>query len=82
MHIPAMAMTLDQIVEETLSLSKEQVAELVDRLTMDLHQSADPALEAAWKKTTRRRLDEIGNGTVQGIPGEEVSVRIRQIVGR
>ncbi len=77
-----MAMTLDQIIAETLRLPKEQVAELVDRLTMDLHQSVDPALEAAWKKATRRRLDEISNGTVQGIPGEEVSARIRQIVGR
>ena len=67
-----MAMTVDQIVEETLRLPKEQVAELVDRLTMDLHQSVDPALEADWKRETRRRLDEISKGLVPAIPGNKV----------
>ena len=77
-----MAMTVDQIVEETRRLPKEQVAELVDRLTMDLHQTVDPALEADWKTETRRRLDEISKGIVHGIPGDEVTAKIRQIVGR
>lgn len=82
MLTPAMTMTVDQIVEETLRLPKEQAVELVDRLTMDLHQTVDPVLEADWKKETRRRLDEISKGIVHGIPGDEVTAKIRQIVGR
>ena len=31
---------------------------------------------------TRRRLPEIESGSVQGIPGDEVSARIRKVVGR
>ena len=75
-------MTLDQIVEETRQLPSGQVAELVDALTLHLHQSIDPAVESAWKKETSRRVAEIQSEQVKGIPLEEVSERIRAIVGR
>jgi putative addiction module component (TIGR02574 family) len=75
-------MTLDQIVEETRQLTREQVAELVDYLTLSLHQAMEPDVETAWKTEVNRRVAEIQSGQVQGIPGEEVSARIRQLVGR
>jgi putative addiction module component (TIGR02574 family) len=74
-------MTLDQIVEETRQWPPEKIGELLDRLTEDLHGS-DPEIEAAWQTEIGRRLEEIQSGKVQGIPGEEVSARIRKIVGR
>jgi len=40
-------MTLDQIVEEARRLPREQMPELVDHLTLDLHQAKDPAAENA-----------------------------------
>jgi len=75
-------MTLDQIIEEAHRLPREQVAELVDRLTLELLHSVDPSIEDAWKRETRRRLEEIESGRVQAVPGDEVSARIRKIVGR
>jgi putative addiction module component (TIGR02574 family) len=75
-------MTLDQIIEEAHRLPREQVAELIDRLTLELHQTIDPPLEDAWKQEVRLRLTEIESGSVQGVPGDEVSARIRKIVGR
>jgi putative addiction module component (TIGR02574 family) len=77
-----MPITVDQIVEEARHLPREQIAELVDRLTLSLHETADPGVEEAWKKETRRRVAEIENGEVQGIPGDEVSARVRRIIGR
>jgi len=77
-----MSMTLDQIIEEARRLPREQVADLVDRLTLELHQTIDPSVEAAWKKETRRRVADIESDHVQGLPGDEVSGRIRKIVGR
>ena len=74
-------LTLEQIVEETRHWPPEKVGELVGRLTEDLH-SSDPETEAAWKAEIDRRIEEIQNGNVQGIPGEEVSARIRKIIGR
>lgn len=75
-----MPMTAQQIVDETRGWSRERVAELVDRLTLALHETPSE-IQEAWKKETRRRVAEIENGHVEGIPGDEVSARIRRIVG-
>ena len=72
--------TLDQIVEETRQWPPEKVGELVGRLTEGLHAS-DPETETAWQGEINRRVKEIQSGAVEGIPGEEVSARIRKIVG-
>lgn len=74
--------TPDLIVEEARHWPPVQVAELVDRLTLELHHAIDPEIEDAWKQETRRRLTELETGQVEAIPGETVSERIRQIVGR
>jgi putative addiction module component (TIGR02574 family) len=72
---------LDQIVEETRQWPPEKIGELVGRLTQDLHAS-DTEIEAAWQAEIAHRIHDIQTGKVQGIPGEEVSERIRKIVGR
>jgi putative addiction module component (TIGR02574 family) len=76
-----MALTLDQIVEEARQLPREQVAELVDRLTFELHDEPDTKIDAAWAEEVERRLAEIRSGKVKPIPGEEVMARARKIVG-
>ena len=76
-----MSLTLDQIVEETRQLPRAQVAELVDRLTFELHDGPDAETDAAWAEEVERRLAEIRSGQVQGIPGEEVMARARKLVG-
>lgn len=80
MLIP-MPMTLDQIVEEARHWPPEKVGELVGRLTEDLH-TGDPEIEAEWKAEIARRIEEIRFGKVHCIPGEEMSARVRKIVGR
>ena len=75
-------MTLEQIVKETRGWPREQLGELLDRLTLELHQADDPEVADAWRQELRRRLAEIESGQVQGIAGEEVSARVRRIVGR
>ena len=72
---------MEQIMEEARRWPPEKVGELVGRLTEDL-QSSNPEIEIAWKNEVQRRVEQIQNGTVQGIPAEEVSARIRKIVGR
>jgi putative addiction module component (TIGR02574 family) len=77
-----MPMTVEQIIEEARHWSREQVAELVDRLASTLQSEVDPKIEEAWKQETRRRLAELESGQVQAVPGEIVAERIRKIVGR
>jgi len=76
-----MPITLDEIVEETRQWPPEKVGELVDRLSGDLH-ACDEETEAAWQAEISRRIQDIHSGKVRGIPGEEVSARVRKIVGR
>jgi putative addiction module component (TIGR02574 family) len=74
-------LTLEQIVEEARHWPPEKIGELVGRLTEDLHAS-DPEIETAWKTEVNRRVEEIQTGQVQGIPGDEVSARVRRTIGR
>ena len=75
-------MTLDQIVEETRRLPRQQMAELVDRLTLSLHQAMEPRVELEWREVVSGRVAEIRSGSVEGISGDEISERIGKIVGR
>lgn len=77
-----MPMTPEQIVEEASHLPREQMAEIVDRLTLTLHNDVEPKIETAWKQETRRRLAELESGKTQAVSGDTVSNRIRKIVGR
>jgi len=81
MFLP-MALTLDQIVEEAQQWPDDVVADLVDRLMLARHGLNDPTLNPAWQSAVSRRVEEIRSGKVAGIPGEVVSARIRQSVGR
>ena len=77
-----MPMTLDSIVEETRHLPADVVAELVDRILLARHGGIETTVEETWKAEARRRVAEIENGRVEGIPGEEVSARIRKMLGQ
>lgn len=74
-------MTLDQIVEETKLLPEDVVAKLVDRIYLARHGGIEPDVEADWKTEIHRRIAEIEEGKVEGIPVEESLARIRKIVG-
>jgi hypothetical protein len=75
-------MTIEQIVEETRLWPEDTVAELIDRITLAKHGGLAPDREAAWADVAARRSAEIDSGREKLVPGEEVSARIRRIVGR
>ena len=78
-------MSVEQLEQSVLQLSPEQRLLFLDWIYAhenELVGGVDMTIEQAWKQETRRRIVEIDTGVVQGIPGEEVSARIRHIVGR
>lgn len=77
----AMALTVDQIVEETRSWSDAKLLLLVHQLERRLH-DVEPRIEEAWIAEAHRRIEEIEAGKSQLVPGEDVTERIRCIVGR
>jgi hypothetical protein len=77
-----MAITLDAIVEETAQLPEDVVAELVERILVRCHGGVESDVEAAWKVETRRRITEITQGKVEGVPLEESLTRAARALGR
>ena len=77
-----MSMSVDQIVAEARQLPPEMVAELFDRIGLELHGGLDPKVEEAWAAEALRRLKEIDSGVSKPIPGDEVMARARAIIGR
>ncbi|MDF9833363.1 hypothetical protein M2103_001587 [Ereboglobus sp. PH5-5] len=77
-----MPMTIDQIVNETRSLPRDVVAELVDRILMESHGGQNAEHSAAWSAVVHSRIGDIRSGKIKGIPAEQSSKKIRQIVGR
>jgi putative addiction module component (TIGR02574 family) len=77
-----MSLTVEQIAEEALSLPSEARALLADRLAESLDPLEDGYTRTLWIDEAMRRRDDIRNGRVQTIPGDEVLSRIRQMFSR
>ena len=57
-----MAVSLDQIVEETREMPGEVVAGLIDRIMAARHGGVEPSVATAWKTEINRRITEIESG--------------------
>jgi putative addiction module component (TIGR02574 family) len=77
-----MPMTMEQLAEEALALPSEQRALLADRLVESLDADEVSRLDHLWAAEAKRRRDEVRQGRVQTIPGEEALARVRRSLGR
>jgi len=72
--------SIEQLTEEILSLPSELRALLADKLVESLEFDADPAIQAIWVTEAKRRRDEVRDGSVQPIPGEDALAQVRQLI--
>jgi hypothetical protein len=70
--------SLEQLTQEMLSLPSVSRALLSEKLVESLEFDADPSLQAAWVTEAKRRRNEIRNGTVTSISGEEALAQVRR----
>ncbi len=77
-----MPMTIDQIAEEALALPSEARALLADRLVESLDAAEANRIDKLWATEAKRRRDEVRQGRVQTIPGDEALARVRRSLGR
>jgi hypothetical protein len=73
------ALTLDKICEDALGPSDESKAALAERIVEYLETHANPDLERVHLDTVKRRKDEMRNGQVVAIDGQDASVMARRI---
>ena len=77
-----MARAIEDIERDIRALDAEAKRELLRALIDELDAPADPEVERAWLEASQRRLREIVEGTVEGVPGKQVMDRLRSRLGR
>jgi putative addiction module component (TIGR02574 family) len=63
---------LHKTEEEALHLSKEERAQLIQRLVLSLDSPSDQELSSDWLLEARRRAEELDDESVHAVPSEDV----------
>ena len=72
--------TPEQLMEEILSLPSQSRAMLADKLVESLEFDVDSEIQALWITEAKRRRDEIRNGVIQPVPGEDALAQVRRLI--
>jgi hypothetical protein len=72
--------SIEQLTEELLALPSVSRALLADKLVESLEFDTDPTVQATWVTEAKKRRDQIRNGSVQPIPGEEALTQVRRLL--
>ncbi|HLO85621.1 MAG TPA: addiction module protein [Nostocaceae cyanobacterium] len=72
--------SIEQLTDEILSLPSAARALLAEKIVESLEFDTDPSILAAWTSEARRRRDEIRNGSVQPIQGDEALAQVRRLL--
>ena len=75
-----MAIPVEKLTEEVLSLPTDARALLADRLVESLDPLTDESIREVWTAEALRRRDEVRSGQVQSIPEEDVAERVRSLL--
>lgn len=73
-------MSLQKIEDEALHLPKEERAQLIQRLVLSLESPSEEELKSDWLFEARRRAEELDNGSVQAVPGDDVMRKARALI--
>lgn len=73
-------MNFQKIEDEALHLSKEERAQLIQRLILSLDTPSAEELRADWLLEARRRAKELDNGAVHVVSGDEVMRKARALI--
>ena len=77
-----MSTTVEQLVEQAMTLPGESRARLADLLVESLDADALTDIDRLWLAEAKRRRDEVRSGKVKTIPGDEALRRVRDSVRR
>lgn len=72
--------SIEQLTEEMLSLPSESRALLADMLVESLEFDTDSAIQAVWVTEAKRRRDEVRDGSVQPISGDDALAQVRRLI--
>jgi len=73
-------MSIDQLMQEALSLPSNLRMQLVEELIASLEIDEDETIRSEWLAEAQKRRDDIRNEMVQPIPGEEALAKVRALL--
>ena len=74
-------MSIDQITQQALSLPTETRLQLLEAL-LDSFEPADQTVSTEWRAEAERRRNDIRDGLIEPIPGEEALAQVRALLGK
>jgi Putative addiction module component len=72
--------SLDRLTAEILSLPSASRAILADKLIESLEFDIDTNIQSAWSSEAKKRRDEVRDGSVQVISGDDALVQVRNSI--
>ena len=73
-------MSLQKIENEALHLPKADRAKLIQRLVLSLESPSEEELQSDWLVEARRRAQELDDGPVQAVSGDDVMRKARALI--
>ncbi len=77
-----MATVLAELEEKVRALSQGDKAALIRVLIGELDGPPEPGVEKAWIAEAKRRHQELLDGRVKGVPGEQVFEKVQALLAR
>jgi putative addiction module component (TIGR02574 family) len=77
-----MATALAELAEKVRALSQGDKAALIRVLIGELDGPPEPGVEEAWIAEAKRRHQELLDGRVKGVPGEQVFENVKALLAR
>ncbi len=77
-----MATALGEIEEKVRALSQSDKAALIRVLIGELDGPSDSDVENTWIAEAKRRHQELIEGRVKGVPGDQVFANVRALLAR
>ncbi|MEK7730851.1 MAG: addiction module protein [Planctomycetota bacterium] len=77
-----MSTALAELEEKVRALSQSDKAALIRLLIGELEGPPEPDIERAWIAEAKRRHQELLDGRVKGVPGEQVFSNVRALLAR
>ena len=77
-----MATALAELEEKVRALNSSDKAALIRVLVGELDGPPEPGVEKAWIAEAKRRHQELLEGRVKGVPGEQVFANVRALLAR
>ncbi|MGK7907771.1 MAG: addiction module protein [Synechococcus sp.] len=74
-------MSIEQLIQEALSLPTDLRLQLVDTLLASFEDTVDETIQSEWITEAQKRRDDIRTGLVQPIPSEQALAQVRVLLG-